>query len=60
MSSNNSIKSFKDLDVYQNTYRIMLVVMSEIIPKLPDSEKYDLKDQQSRACKSIPLLIAEG
>lgn len=59
MSSNNSIKSFKDLAVYQNTYIIMLVVMKEIIPKLPDSEKYDLKDQLRRACKSIPRLIAE-
>jgi four helix bundle protein len=38
----------------------MLIVMKEIIPKLPDSEKYDLKDQLSRACKSIPRLIAEG
>ncbi|MEE9176768.1 MAG: four helix bundle protein [Thermodesulfobacteriota bacterium] len=34
--------------------------MKEIVPKLPDSEKYDLKDQLSRAFKSIPRLIAEG
>lgn len=27
---------------------------------MPDSEKYDLKDQTSRACKSIPRLITEG
>jgi four helix bundle protein len=38
----------------------MLIVMKEIVVKLPDSEKYDLKDQLSRACKSIPRLIAEG
>ena len=38
----------------------MLVVMKDIVPKLPDSEKYDLKDQISRACKAIPRLIAEG
>ena len=54
------IKSFKDLDVYQNSYKSMLVVMKEIIPQLPESEKYDLKDQLSRACKAIPRLIAEG
>ncbi len=60
MSSNSSIKSFKDLEVYNNTYKIMLVVMKEVIPKLPENEKYDLKDQLSRACKSIPRLIAEG
>jgi len=34
--------------------------MTEIIPELPDSEKYDLRDQMSRACKAIPRLIAEG
>ena len=34
--------------------------MKQIVPKLPDSEKYDLKDQLSRACKAIPRLIAEG
>lgn len=38
----------------------MLIVMKEIVHKLPISEKYDLKDQLSRACKSIPRLIAEG
>lgn len=38
----------------------MLVVMKEVVFKLPDSEKYDLKDQLSRASKSIPRLIAEG
>ena len=38
----------------------MLIVIKEIIPKLPENEKYDLKDQLSRACKSIPRLIAEG
>ena len=54
------IKSFRDLDVYQNTYKSMLVVMKEIIHQLPESEKYDLKDQLSRSCKAIPRLIAEG
>ncbi len=34
--------------------------MTEILPKLPESEKYDLKDQLSRSVKAIPRLIAEG
>lgn len=55
-----SIRSFRDLEVYQNSYKAMLLVMKEIIPKLPDSERYDLKDQLSRSCKAIPRLIAEG
>ena len=54
------IKSFRDLEVYRNTYDASIIVMREIVPKLPDSEKYDLKDQISRSCKAIPRLIAEG
>jgi len=34
--------------------------MKDVLPRLPESEKYDLRDQMSRACKSIPRLIAEG
>ena len=60
MDGKSRIASFKDLEVYRNSYQAMLVVMKEIVCKLPDNEKYDLKDQLSRACKSIPRLIAEG
>jgi four helix bundle protein len=55
-----SIKSFRDLDVYQNSYKAMVLMMKEIIFKLPNSEKYDLVDQLSRSCKAVPRLIAEG
>ena len=54
------IVSFTDLDVYQRTYQASLVVMKEVLPRLPDCEKFDLKDQMSRACKAIPRLIGEG
>ena len=60
MDDKKKIVSFRDLEVYQNSYNAMLKVMDEIVVKLPDSEKYDLKDQLRRACKSIPRLIAEG
>lgn len=60
MENKKPITSFRDLQVYQNSYQCMLQVMKRIIPKLPDSEKYDLKDQTSRSCKAIPRLIAEG
>lgn len=60
MEAREPIRSFRDLLVYQNTYKAMLTVMNGITPKLPDSERYDLKDQVSRACKAIPRLIAEG
>ena len=56
MDEKSRITSFKDLEVYRNTYNAMLVVMKEIICKLPGSERYDLMDQLSRSCKSIPRL----
>lgn len=57
---NNTIRSFRDLEVYRNTYQAMLITMREVVFKLPSSERYDLKDQLSRSCKAIPRLIAEG
>lgn len=55
-----SIRSFRDLDVYQNAYQAMLVVHKKILPKLPTNEKYDLLNQLSRSTKAVPRLIAEG
>lgn len=60
MENRKPIKSFKDLIVYQNLYKAMLIVLSEIIPKLPQDEKFDLVDQMRRCCKAGPALIAEG
>jgi four helix bundle protein len=60
MEEKKRIVSFRDLEVYQNSYKAMLIVMQEVVPKLPEREKYDLIDQLSRACKAIPRLIAEG
>jgi four helix bundle protein len=54
------IKSFHDLNVYQNTYKTMLAVFKHILPNLPKKEEYDLKDQLRRSAKAIPRLIAEG
>ena len=56
----NKIISFKDLEVYTNSYKAMIVVMKEILPNLPELERYDLLSQTSRASKAIPRLIAEG
>jgi four helix bundle protein len=54
------IKTFHDLDVYQNAYEAMLCAFKEILPKLPKEEEYDLKNQLRRSVKAIPRLIAEG
>lgn len=54
------IKSFRDLEVYQNSYKASVTVATKLLPKLPESEKFDLKDQLSRSTKAVPRLIAEG
>jgi four helix bundle protein len=54
------IHSFQDLDVYQNSYKAMLLIFKEILPKLPKEEEYDLKNQLSRSSKAVPRLIGEG
>src|SRR4030042_5022297 len=60
MEKKKRITSFRDLDVYQATYNACIRVMTECLPKLPESEKYDLKDQLRRSVKAVPRLIAEG
>lgn len=57
---NTPIISYRDLEVYQNTYQAAIVVIKQILPKLPIEEKYDLCDQLRRSSKAIPRLIAEG
>jgi four helix bundle protein len=54
------IRSFKDLDVYKNLYRAMIIVLKEVVPKLPEGEKFDLGSQIRRACKSPLAILAEG
>lgn len=55
-----TIRNFRDLEVYQNSYRGSVLIATSILPKLPASEKFDLKDQLGRSSKAIPRLIAEG
>jgi four helix bundle protein len=54
------IKTFKDLVVYQNLYKAMVMVHRQILSNLPVNEKYDLVSQMSRASKAAPALLAEG
>lgn len=54
------IKSFQDLRAYQNLYSAMIVVLRDMLPRLPKEEKFDLVDQLRRACKAPPALLAEG
>jgi len=56
----NPIRSFMDLEVYQNTYSASIEVITKIVPNLPRTEQNDLADQLRRSAKAIPRLIAEG
>jgi len=60
MTQSTPIRSFKDLEVYRNLYKASIDVMTRIITKLPQSERFDLKNQLSRSCKAAPRLVAEG
>ncbi len=53
-------RSFMDLDVYKRLYDAMLLVMKEVVPKLPCEERFGLADQIRRCCKSPLAIIAEG
>jgi len=55
----SEIKSFEDLFVYQKA-REFSKSIREIVNKLPDDERYRLKDQMTRARRSITNNIAEG
>ena len=59
-NNKNPIKSFRDLEVYKNSYQAMLEVSKNVLPKLPKDQKYDLVDQLQRSTKAVPRLIAEG
>ena len=53
------IKSFRDLEVYQESYDLMIFV-HRAVKNLPVHERNDLASQMRRASKSCPANIAEG
>ena len=53
------IQSFKDLDVYKESYDLAITV-NRAVNKLPIFEKNDLGLQMRRGSKSPPANIAEG
>ncbi len=53
------IRSFKDLEVYEEGYDLAILVNREV-NKLPIFEKNDLGSQLRRCSKSPPANIAEG
>jgi len=58
-SANNTIRSFKDLIVWQRSMDLAVTIY-RIRQKLPASEQFGLTSQLRRAAVSIPSNIAEG
>lgn len=54
------VQSYKDLEVYQVSYKASIILIKAILFKLPANEKFDSVDQLQRSSKAIPRLIAEG
>lgn len=54
-----TIKSYRDLDVYKRA-RNLIVPIYQLADGLPADEKFDLRDQMRRACKSVVDNIVEG
>jgi len=54
-----AIKSYRDFEVYQRAQKLIPIVY-KIADKLPADEKYDLRDQMRRACKSVTANFVEG
>ena len=52
--------SYKDLIVYQRSYKLAITMYREVGRKMPAEERYGLISQIKRAATSIPLNIAEG
>lgn len=53
------IKSFRDLEVYQEAYELAIIV-NKNVNTLPIFERNDLGSQFRRSSKSVPANIAEG
>jgi four helix bundle protein len=54
------IKTFEDLECWKKCRALRIFVAKEIVPALPNDERYRLGDQFLRAARSTTANIAEG
>ena len=53
------ITSYRDLDVYNESYQLFLEIHT-MTKQLPETESYEIGRQLRKAAMSIPMNIAEG
>jgi four helix bundle protein len=56
---NGSIKSVKDLRVYNESFRLAMEIFN-LTKKFPKEELYSLTDQIRRSSRSVPINVREG
>jgi len=54
-----AIKSYREFEVYQRA-RKLIVPIYKLADSLPNDERFDLRDQMRRACKSVVANFVEG
>ena len=59
MSRNQNYRGFRDLKVYQLSYKLALEIF-ELTKSFPKEEKYSLIDQIRRSARSVSTNIAEA
>lgn len=58
--SNDDKKDFTSLDTWKKAHNLKLRLYNEVLPQLPNDEKYNLADQIKRAAISSTANVAEG
>ncbi len=58
-ATNKVIKTFKDLEVYQEGFRLAMDIFA-VTKSFPKDEQYALTSQMRNASRSVPANIAEG
>ena len=56
----DSIRSFEDLECWKASREFRLFIAREVLPSLPNEEKFRIGDQMLRSARSITANIAEG
>jgi four helix bundle protein len=54
------MRDYRKLEVWNKAHELNMFVYTNLLPKFPKSEQYDMLSQTKRSSYSIPLNIVEG